>query len=108
MGVLVSRPSKHRPLFDDVVFFEKEGEVRSVSLAMISFYEFAYCLSVHKSQGSEFKSVLLAVPEGSENFGKELLYTGATRSKEKLHVVAKKEILEKTIKNKHEIKLNLF
>lgn len=49
-------------------------------------FEYAYCLSVHKSQGSEFDHVLLLLPEGSEHFGRELLYTAVTRAKKKLEI----------------------
>jgi len=44
-------------------------------------FEYAYCLSVHKSQGSEYDHVLLLVPEGSEAFGREVIYTAVTRAK---------------------------
>ena len=49
-------------------------------------YEYAYCLSVHKSQGSEYDDVLFLVPDGSENFGKEVLYTAVTRAKHSLAI----------------------
>jgi len=44
-------------------------------------YEKAYCISVHKSQGSEFGQVVVLVPPGSEVFGREVIYTGVTRAK---------------------------
>ncbi|MDR3624132.1 MAG: exodeoxyribonuclease V subunit alpha [Chlamydiales bacterium] len=56
-------------------------------------YEYGYCLSVHKSQGSEFDHVLLTLPEGSEQFGKEALYTAVTRAKKSLKIVASDKIL---------------
>ncbi|MDN3506108.1 MAG: AAA family ATPase [Simkaniaceae bacterium] len=49
-------------------------------------FEYAYCISVHKSQGSEYDDVLLLVPDGSESFGKEVLYTAVTRAKHTLHI----------------------
>lgn len=49
-------------------------------------YEYAYCLSVHKAQGSEYDHVLVLVPEGSEVFGREVLYTAVTRAKHKLEI----------------------
>jgi exodeoxyribonuclease V alpha subunit len=44
-------------------------------------YEYAFCLSVHKSQGSEFDHVVIIAPFGSDIFGKEILYTAITRAK---------------------------
>lgn len=49
-------------------------------------FEFAYCLSVHKSQGSEYDDVLFLVPDGSENFGREVLYTAITRARHTLAI----------------------
>jgi len=49
-------------------------------------FEYAYCISVHKSQGSEYNDVLFLVPDGSESFGKEVLYTAVTRAKHTLHI----------------------
>ncbi|MBI3900744.1 MAG: AAA family ATPase [Chlamydiia bacterium] len=47
-------------------------------------YEIAFCLSIHKSQGSEYDEVLAFFPQGSESFGKEGLYTAITRARKKL------------------------
>ncbi|MBP1968757.1 exodeoxyribonuclease V alpha subunit [Virgibacillus natechei] len=45
----------------------------------------AYCVSIHKSQGSEFPIVILPVVSGyNRMLRKNLLYTGITRSKESL------------------------
>jgi len=46
--------------------------------------ELAYCLTVHKGQGSEFKKVFFILPEGCFNLSRELLYTALTRSREKM------------------------
>ncbi len=60
-------------------------------------YEYAYCLSVHKSQGSEYDHVLLLVPPGSEQFGREMLYTGATRAKKSLKIAGDRDTLQQTL-----------
>lgn len=45
----------------------------------------AYCCSIHKSQGSEFKMVILPmVPQYNRMLQRNLLYTAVTRSKELL------------------------
>ena len=46
--------------------------------------ELAYALTVHKSQGSEFKIVFLVLPRSSRLLSRELVYTALTRSKERL------------------------
>lgn len=56
-------------------------------------FEIAFCLSIHKSQGSEFEKVLALFPEGSERFGKEAIYTAITRVKKQLEIVGEESTL---------------
>ncbi|SNS77142.1 UvrD-like helicase C-terminal domain-containing protein [Asanoa hainanensis] len=46
--------------------------------------ELAYALTVHKAQGSEFRTVLVVVPEESRLLSRELVYTALTRAQERL------------------------
>lgn len=76
---------------DYAIFPEKNDQeagnsVRKLPAILLPKYEYAYCLSVHKSQGSEFDSVLLIMPEGAELFGREVLYTAVTRARKKLEI----------------------
>lgn len=77
----------------------KIGE-RSFPLNLLPRHDHAYALSIHKSQGSEFDHVHLLIPEGAEEFGRNLLYTGATRAKKSLTLYADEETLIKTISEK--------
>lgn len=69
-----------------------EGEVayfpdgREAPLVQLPPYELAYCLSVHKAQGSEYDDILFLVPDGSESFGREVLYTAITRARNTLDI----------------------
>ncbi|MBA3816035.1 MAG: exodeoxyribonuclease V subunit alpha [Parachlamydiaceae bacterium] len=76
---------------------EEAGGIRNIPALMLPKYEYAYCLSVHKSQGSEFDHVLMLLPEGSEHFGREVLYTGVTRARKALEIWSTNEILSRTI-----------
>jgi len=80
-------------------FPERVGteNVRRLSVALLPRYEYAYCLTVHKSQGSEFEQVLLLLPEGSEVFGREIFYTAITRAKKKLEIWGKEPTLMNTL-----------
>jgi exodeoxyribonuclease V alpha subunit len=73
---------------------------QKLPLALLAEYELAWTISIHKSQGSEFDHVLILLPEGSEAFGKELLYTAVTRAKHSVQIAASpstlRAILEKT------------
>lgn len=60
-------------------------------------YEFAYVLTIHKSQGSEYDTVWIILPPGSEEFGKELVYTGVTRAKKESLLLTTQEVLKQTL-----------
>ena len=47
-------------------------------------YDLAYAISVHRSQGSDFRNVFLVIPKKNALLSKELIYTGLTRSKYRL------------------------
>jgi exodeoxyribonuclease V alpha subunit len=70
---------------------------RKIGLASLPSYEYAYCLSVHKSQGSEFDKIALVVPQGADVFGREALYTAVTRARKSLEIWAHKETLHQMI-----------
>ena len=94
MGLLIKfhgNKSKDYALFP---FRDASQQFRRIPALLLPSYEYAYCISIHKSQGSEFDHVLMLVPEGSEVFGREALYTGATRARRALEVWSSKEILE--------------
>lgn len=60
-------------------------------LGEVNFFDFGYCLSVHKSQGSEWNKVLLfdeGLPKQTKEEYYRWLYTGITRAKEKLLIAS--------------------
>lgn len=74
--------------FGNVIFSGAEGYTVGYSSADFreegSKLELAYCITIHKSQGSDFRLVLMILPKTGRIISRELLYTGLTRSKEKL------------------------
>ena len=46
--------------------------------------ELAYAITIHKSQGSDFNTVVLVLPKTGRILSRELIYTALTRAKEKL------------------------
>lgn len=58
---------------------------RTVPPARVPRHETAYAMTVHKSQGSEFEEVLLLLPDVAAKVAtRELVYTGATRAKQRV------------------------
>ena len=66
----------------------------------------AYDITVHKSQGSEFDTVILVLPKFTLFTTRQLIYTGATRAKEKLLILCMMDHMEKMIGNTRENWLN--
>jgi len=85
-GVLIGKNRVH--LRDGIAYFPK-----AVPFKKLPPFEIAFCLSIHKSQGSEFERVLALFPEGSENFGREAFYTAVTRAKKQVEIVAREEVM---------------
>ena len=68
--------------------FERRGELVRVAPTVLSAVETAYAMTIHKSQGSQFTSVAVLLPDPtSPILTRELLYTAVTRARERLTVV---------------------
>lgn len=66
----------------------------------ISQLELAYAMTIHKSQGSEFKAVIMPIHTICKVLlSRNLLYTGITRAKEKLIVIGQEEAIRYAINN---------
>ena len=62
--------------------------------------EHAWAVTVHKSQGSEFKAVILCLSDTPNELQyRNLLYTAFTRAKELMVVVGKSEIMAQMVQN---------
>ena len=61
-------------------------------------HESAFAMTVHKAQGSEFDEVWLQLPRhDSRVLSRELVYTGLTRARTRLHLAGPAEVLEKAL-----------
>jgi exodeoxyribonuclease V alpha subunit len=71
-----------------VAVFHTGLGMRTFELVQLEGVETAYAMTIHKSQGSEYPTVVLVLPPANSPLvGRELVYTGATRAKNTLHVV---------------------
>ncbi|MCH8493501.1 MAG: exodeoxyribonuclease V subunit alpha [Idiomarina sp.] len=77
-----------------VVFEQADGGVRWVLPSRLSDVETVFALTVHKSQGSEFKHTVMALPdEFNPLLTRELVYTGITRASEHFTLVTPKQAI---------------
>jgi exodeoxyribonuclease V alpha subunit len=89
MGIYMERKDKRGTGF---AYFSKDR--REIPYYALPKFEWAFCSSVHKSQGSEFDEVIIMAPQGSEIFGREMLYTAITRAKRSIKIVGQKQTLQ--------------
>jgi exodeoxyribonuclease V alpha subunit len=83
------------------LFREGPEKFRFIPAGKIKTYETAYAQTIHKSQGSEFKKVLVLIPEGSDRLlTREIIYTGITRAREKLALLSSDEIFIEAVSRK--------
>ncbi|MBU4002370.1 MAG: exodeoxyribonuclease V subunit alpha [Proteobacteria bacterium] len=82
-------------------FPDQEGRLRRISPQRLPRHETAYAMTIHKSQGSEFESVLMVLPgNDSPGLTRELLYTGITRARSKLTLWANDALLKSALSRK--------
>ncbi len=82
-------------------FSSSDGGMRSIPPERLPQHEKAYAMTVHKSQGSEFDSVLMILPPAeNEILTRELLYTGITRARYAVELVADDTVISVAIKNR--------
>ena len=67
---------------------------------MLSELEHAWAMTVHKSQGSEYRAVVLCLTDGpAPLLHRGILYTAVTRARELLIIVGDDSIVHKMIDN---------
>ncbi len=78
-----------------VFFPQSDTGYESLSPAQILSCDSAYAMTIHKSQGSEFDSVLIVLPEQTDHqlLTRELLYTAITRARKRVIIVGDIDIV---------------
>jgi len=77
-----------------------EDKIVTYSFEKLSELEPAFAMTVHKSQGSEYHTVILAMtPAASLLLSRSVLYTAMTRAKKLLVIVGNPAVMEQMVKN---------
>jgi len=99
IGIVESIDNTRKEL---VVKFD-DGKKIKYDFEMLDELEHAYAITVHKSQGSEFKAVIIPLYVCYEKlFNRNLIYTAMTRAKEMLIFVGSRKVLNYMVSNSHE------
>ena len=90
-----SDPDRSKDARGMIAFFNdgSSAQPRYFSINALPEHETCFAMTVHKAQGSEFDHVLLALPDTLDDatqrtWSRELIYTGITRAKRQLTLVA--------------------
>ncbi len=107
VGLVIQTPEKQSAYFYGFVpdrVKSSEGQqvlgLREIPLQILPHHEMSFAMTVHKSQGSEFTSVVLVLPESKHPLvNRELIYTALTRARQKISVFTSKEVLQAALTN---------
>lgn len=92
----------------EIIIDFDNNKVKYTSSTYNSF-SLAYAISIHKSQGSEFKTCIIPLSNSySIMLYRKLYYTAITRAKKKLYLLGKKDILNLASKNNNSSVRNTY
>ncbi len=93
-GIVVQHDHRRHIVFPD------SANPEPLDPAQVGQLDTWWTMTIHKSQGSEFAHAVIALPDaGSPILTRELLYTGVTRAKEQVTVVATEAAVRAAIGN---------
>ena len=108
-NIINIREDEGQYFFD--VDFDNLTSLIEYNESVIDELELAYATTVHKSQGSEYKYVIIPIHLAQSNMlTSQIFYTAITRAKVEVYVIGEKEAINKAInsrnKNKNEYRIS--
>ncbi|ROO25981.1 exodeoxyribonuclease V subunit alpha, partial [Salinisphaera orenii] len=83
------------------VWFEGDSGLRAFLPSALPAHDSVYAMTIHKSQGSEFDSATLVLPDYDVPvLTRELFYTGLTRGRKRLFVFGESDVLARTVERR--------
>ncbi|UGQ16294.1 exodeoxyribonuclease V subunit alpha [Borrelia sp. RT5S] len=87
-GILFKENSKIYALF------KRDNEkYKKINFNLLNKYELSFATTIHKSQGSEYESVVIII-EDHPFLTKELLYTAVTRARKSIKIISSQDIIK--------------
>ena len=78
-----------------IVEFNGDGKEHIYTADMIRDLDLAYCTTIHKSQGSEYHTVIMIVSvQHAAMLRRNLVYTGITRAKKNIAIITEAELTQ--------------
>ena len=77
----------------------KDGRIKSFAKGDLKNFELAYCITIHKSQGSEWPSCIIVLMDNhSAMLKRNLLYTALSRAKQRITIIGTMSAFETAVK----------
>ncbi|MDR3000253.1 MAG: AAA family ATPase [Fibromonadaceae bacterium] len=91
---------------EQAYFYTGDNEIKNFPALTLPTHDYAFAITIHKSQGSEYERVAVVYPSAEKEDGdergtiltKELLYTAITRAKKECFIYGAKEVLVNSCK----------
>ena len=101
IGIILPKQDDDGQLRNKVAFINAQQQIRWIQPSRLPKHETVFAMTVHKSQGSEFAHCALVVPDYVVPvLSKELIYTGITRAKQTLTLLAVNSVLKVALSRK--------
>jgi exodeoxyribonuclease V alpha subunit len=92
-GVIVAAPDGRM-----TAAFERRGEVLRLPPTRLAAIDTVYAMTVHKSQGSQYETAAVLLPEPTSRvLTRELLYTAVTRARRSLILAGTEEAVRAAV-----------
>ena len=92
-GIIIRKDKECRAVFKD-----QDNKIKEYRIVDLPGHVPAFAITIHKSQGSEFKTVLIIIPDHlSSVLTRQLLYTGVTRAKTKVIITGRLDIIKQAV-----------
>ena len=75
----------------------EDGSVLKLDQTLFETIELAYAITLHKAQGSQFQTVIVALPSNSRMLNRAWLYTAVTRVESELHIVGSEQTFAEAV-----------
>jgi exodeoxyribonuclease V alpha subunit len=86
--------------FNNEIYIDFDGNIVKFNKSKFTNFKLGYVTSIHKSQGSEFKVVIMILlNEFNRMLYRKLLYTGVTRAKKNLYLLGEETAIKRCINN---------
>ncbi|MGB9812472.1 MAG: ATP-dependent RecD-like DNA helicase [Thermovenabulum sp.] len=107
--IIIARRDKDQEynIKDVIIIAEFDGEDKEIIGEEIKQISLAYSITVHKSQGSEYDTIILVLKTGHYvMLNRNLLYTAVTRAKKKVIIMGDKKAIALALHTTDNIKRN--